>query len=659
MILQTVRPKTNTVISMLSTFTSTIMSYSEDERIRALRQLDVFNTTTDEAMQNLVQLIAEDFGVPVAAVSLVDKEKVFLKASVGLRNLSWIDRNNSLCSHAIENTQVTVFENARTEPSLRNNPFVHGEPGVSFYAAAPLIIKEGFCIGVVFVADFAERHFSAKDRQRLTRYARCVLHELDLIATIQRRTARLQQQELQLKQAFRMAGIGSWEYDVETGQATWSDELFELFGLEKTAPQEDLINLYMTLFHPADLPAIQAIIQNPDTVPDSTFVRIIRPDGRQRHIHQLKRNIYNAAGKLVKVIGVSQDITERIVYEERLKDSEERFKALVQNSSDMIAVLDETGLIKYISPSSVAISGYAPEELTGRNVFEFMHEEDMKVLVDELQKVAQSTNSGEPTLHRFRTKSGGWIWLESKGMNRMNDSHIGGIIINAREVTERILLEERLAIDQQHYQRAITSAVIKAQETERTQVGRELHDNVNQVLTTVKLYTEMIDSGIGDRKELVRKSQQHLQACIDEIRSISKRLSAPTLGEITLQDSMKELIESINLTNKLDVKFTSKGVAGLHVSPDLHLAVYRILQEQLNNVIKHSGATLVSITLTKKGDQFSMQVKDNGKGFDPSARRTGIGITNMRTRTENLSGQFELASSPGKGCRMRVRFLMK
>ncbi|HEU4902527.1 MAG TPA: PAS domain S-box protein [Flavisolibacter sp.] len=644
---------------MLSTFTSTIMTYSEDERISVLRQLDVFNTTTHEAMQNLVQLIAEDFGVPVAAVSLVDKEEVFLKAAVGLKKLTWFDRNSSLCSHAIENPQVTVFENATTEPLLRNNPFVHGEPGVSFYAAAPLIVKEGFCIGVVFVADFTERQFSAADRQRLTRYARCVLHELDLIATIQRRTARLQQRELQLKQAFRLASIGSWEYDAETGQATWSDELFELFGLEKTASQDKLIDLYLSLFHPDDLPAIQAILQNPNRVPDSTFVRIIRPDGKQLHIHQLKRNIYNAAGKLVKVIGISQDITERIVYEERLKDSEERFKALVQNSSDMIAVLDETGLIKYISPSSVAISGYAPEELTGRNVFEFLHEDDISVLVDELQKVAQSTNSGEPTLHRFRTKSGAWIWLESKGMNRMQDSHIGGIIINAREVTERILLEERLAIEQQHYQRSITSAVIKAQEAERSQVGRELHDNVNQVLTTVKLYTEMISDGIGDRKELIRKSQQHLQNCIDEIRNISKRLSAPTLGEITLQDSIKELIESINLTNRIEIKFTGKGIAGLHVSPDLHLAIYRILQEQLNNVIKHSGATLVSISLTRKGTQLSMRVKDNGKGFDLSARRTGIGITNMRTRTENLSGQFELASSPGKGCRLRVQFLME
>lgn len=628
----------------------------EEERIKVLRQYDVFNPTIHESMQNTVQLIADFFDMPVAAVTLVGRDEFFIKAAVGLEGLAKLEKTNSLCALAIESRDVTVFENVRKEPSLQHNSFLQGENGIGFYAAAPLLVKEGFCIGVVFVADFVERRFTLQDCQRLERFAKTVLYELELLATIQLRTVKLEQRELQLKQAFRLAGIGSWEYDVETRTATWSDELFELYGLEKQDKQEDLIQMYLSLFQPQDLPAVLSKFQHPNEVPDVTEERMTRPDGKQIVVHQLKRNIYNAEGELVKVIGISQDITERTAYEQNLRESEERFKALVQNSSDIVAVLDEEANFNYISLSSEGIIGYTPEELIGHNIFEFLHADDTALLLKEFGEVKKSTNSGVPTLHRFRSKSGDWIWLESKGMNRTGDSHIGGIIINARDVTERIHLEKRLAVERQSYQQALTAAVIRAQETERSQLGRELHDNVNQVLTTVKLYTEMINDGIGDQHDLVQKSQRHLQNCIDEIRSISKRLSAPTLGEISLEDSIKELVESINLTNRIEIVYDSQGISGLHISPELHLAVYRIIQEQLNNIIKYAKASLVNIRLVRKAQELSLHITDNGRGFDPSAKRTGIGITNMRTRAENLSGRFEMTSAEGKGCQLQVFF---
>jgi signal transduction histidine kinase len=241
-------------------------------------------------------------------------------------------------------------------------------------------------------------------------------------------------------------------------------------------------------------------------------------------------------------------------------------------------------------------------------------------------------------------------------MNMMNNNTIGGIIINARDVTERKRLEERLAAEQKKHQREMTSAVIRAQETERSQLGRELHDNINQVLTTVKLYTEMIYDGIGDQKELIRKAGHHLQSCIDEIRSISKRLSAPTLGAISLEDSIKELVESINLTNRIEIIYNGTDISGLEIPQDIHLAIYRIIQEQLNNVLKYASASLVFITLKRNDNRVTLHITDNGKGFDLMARRTGIGITNMRTRAENLSGSFFINSAPEKGCQLQVSF---
>jgi signal transduction histidine kinase len=165
----------------------------------------------------------------------------------------------------------------------------------------------------------------------------------------------------------------------------------------------------------------------------------------------------------------------------------------------------------------------------------------------------------------------------------------------------------------------------------------------------------MVLEGIGDPKVILPRVTKYLQNCIDEIRSISKRLSAPTLGKISLEESVNDLIESINRTAK--VKITHE-VAGLNnqllLHRDLHLGLYRILQEQLNNVLKHSGASTVWVQLACKEDEIRLSVTDNGQGFTVQSIKSGIGLMNMQTRAENLNGTFYIESKPGQGCKMEV-----
>ncbi|WP_162944765.1 PAS domain-containing sensor histidine kinase [Flavisolibacter nicotianae] len=628
----------------------------QEERLRILRLYDGDNETLQDSMQNLAQLMAVDFNLPAAGIVFVEQESVFVKAATGLETFSNANQLNSLYLSAISSNKIFVFQDTENlAGSPPHSPDQIKTP-LRFFAAAPVLTEKDSCIGLVFIAGDRERQLSTIDKRRLSGYAKIVLFDLELTSQITWRMASLEQKEIQLKKAFQVAGIGTWEFDVETGKATWSDELFEIFGVARKSPEEDLFKRYLTLLDPEAESAVRSNLQHIDQIPDAMTERLTRPDGKRIYVNQFKKNFYDDNGKLVKLIGIAQDVTSQVVNEERLRESEERFKALVQNSSDMIAVLDENANFKFVSPSCTTISGYLPDELVGSNVFDFLHDADRDVLVAELEKVARNTNSGDPTLHRFRTKGGTWIWLESKGLNRLDDSHIGGIIINARDVTERIQLEERLSIEQLNHQRTVTSAVIRAQEDERSDLGRELHDNVNQVLTTVKLYTEMMRDNIGDQAELAAKALTHLQSCIDEIRSISKRLSAPTLGEISVEDSIRELIESINLTDRIEIQYQGDMAAGVKLSPELHLAIYRIIQEQLNNIIKHAGASFVSIHLSGSGSRLSLRIEDNGVGFDPSARRMGMGLTNMRTRAENLGGHFEMKSTPGKGVQLHVVF---
>jgi signal transduction histidine kinase len=200
----------------------------------------------------------------------------------------------------------------------------------------------------------------------------------------------------------------------------------------------------------------------------------------------------------------------------------------------------------------------------------------------------------------------------------------------------------------------ITEAVIRAQENERSIIGLELHDNINQVLTTVKLHNEMVLEGVGEPQVILPRTLKYLQDCINEIRSLSKRLSAPTLGKISLEESVRDLIESINATSKVKITHQISGFGNQLLKQELHLGVYRILQEQLHNVLKHAEASEVFVYLERNGSSICLLVTDNGKGFVLKDSKNGIGLVNMRTRAESLNGTFELESEPGQGCKVKV-----
>jgi signal transduction histidine kinase len=219
-----------------------------------------------------------------------------------------------------------------------------------------------------------------------------------------------------------------------------------------------------------------------------------------------------------------------------------------------------------------------------------------------------------------------------------------GFLRNRRKLSERLLQEE------EKYQRLLTEQMITVQEREREWIGRELHDNVNQVLTTVKLYLEMASK--NENNPLIPRSMQLLNSSITEIRNLSHQLSAPTLGTRSLVDSINALIETVSLSTKLDIQFDHTGYTTVIMSQKL--ALYRILQEQLNNIVKHAGATKVWISLSTRNDIVNLSVRDNGKGFDTTTKTTGMGINNMISRVKVFGGKVHVETAPKQGCLLTV-----
>ncbi len=221
----------------------------------------------------------------------------------------------------------------------------------------------------------------------------------------------------------------------------------------------------------------------------------------------------------------------------------------------------------------------------------------------------------------------------------------------AHDITERQVLREKLSKELNSFNKRLTAATIKSQERERNAIGLELHDNVNQVLTTVKLYTELCASGDVDLNIYLPKCTSILKDTIDEIRRLSKQLATPSLGTLGIADSMSELVQSVQLTKKVNVSLHIPSLCCNTIEEDLQLAVYRITQEHLTNILKHANATHVSISLACSPTILSLVISDDGVGFDTNQKPAGVGITNMINRANLFGGEISIRSAAEKGFR--------
>jgi PAS domain S-box-containing protein len=288
------------------------------------------------------------------------------------------------------------------------------------------------------------------------------------------------------------------------------------------------------------------------------------------------------------------DVTKRVLAEEELR----KLSLIAKETNNPVILQDKERIVLWVNNAFTSLTGYTVEECVGRPIGEICDgpETGEKVVQYVQEKILRKEPFRVESLNY--KKNGETYWSDVSCQPLFDDN---GEVLQyfsiATDITERKRLEKQLQKEQRERQIEVASATLKAQERERSVVSQELHDNVNQVLTTVKLYTEMCRDGIGNPNEIMGKSLKLLQDSINEIRSLSKRLSAPSLGKIKLAESVKELVEAVVATNKFEVYLDTSGIDQLQTDQEIHLAVYRILQEHLTNILKYAEASQVEIKL--------------------------------------------------------------
>jgi PAS domain S-box-containing protein len=226
------------------------------------------------------------------------------------------------------------------------------------------------------------------------------------------------------------------------------------------------------------------------------------------------------------------------------------------------------------------------------------------------------------------------------------------LIIGSKKAEEKLLKQEL------NKQKQIAQAIIDAQEKERAEIGKELHDNINQILSTTKLYLELAKNDNNERLSLINRSTENIHNAIHEIRNISRSLVPASIGDLGLLDALTDLVESVRTTRAIHVEFYPVGNFDAGISDKVKLMLFRIIQEQINNVLKHSGAhnLIIELGLEEGENRIELNITDDGKGFDPgSVPKIGLGLSNIRSRADLFGGKVTILSAPGEGCKLRVQ----
>jgi two-component system, NarL family, sensor histidine kinase UhpB len=370
-------------------------------------------------------------------------------------------------------------------------------------------------------------------------------------------------------------------------------------------------------------------------------------------------------GRLVpvveRILNDAEMRAERKKVKEDLRESEARFHRLAENAQDLIyriALVPERRF-EYVSPSSTNLLGYTPEDHYANPALgiEIVHPDDLGLL----HAVARGeVELSKPLTMRWIRKDKATIWIEQRNVPIYDD---GGQLVAiegiARDISEQVLKEQQLKTSHAKIE-ALSNRILGAMEEERTRLARELHDEVGQALTAVKLDLQLLQDELTTFEPQCGKLRQSIDLVdhtLNLVRRQSVSLRPPTLDNIGLVPAIREMTGGFMKRTGVKTKVIVKSFPA-KLPMAIETALYRCVQESLTNVARHSRAKAVSVELSCHGGLLSVSVEDDGIGFIPDQLAVStdhIGLTGMHERVRLLDGEMNIESAPGVGACVKIK----
>ena len=285
-----------------------------------------------------------------------------------------------------------------------------------------------------------------------------------------------------------------------------------------------------------------------------------------------------------------------------------------------------------------------------------VHTEDRERINKKMTELMQTSAEKWSEEYRFRCADGTYKYIYDRGFVLRDRKNIPYRMIGTmQDVTEQVMLQKKLEYEKEQNQKAILKTAIESQEKERNEIGRELHDNVNQILAAANIHLGLVRIGSHERSlELVKEGQNLIMKAVDEIRKLTHNIVSSHIDDAGVVVAIENLTEEINSLLAFKIEFSHNIKENIIPYP-VGLTVFRIIQEQLNNIMKYASATKVFISLNIMEGQLILNINDDGAGAAFDEIKKGIGLSNIKNRTAAYNGKVNFETSPGNGFKVNVQ----
>jgi len=349
------------------------------------------------------------------------------------------------------------------------------------------------------------------------------------------------------------------------------------------------------------------------------------------------------------------EAVHRFDIEAELRESEDRYRQLVEVSPDGIGV-ERDDKIVFINTAGAKLLGCEkPEELIGRAILDFVHP-DFRKRTHRLLEYLQRKGKALPLIEdKFISVDGTVLDVEVAAIPLVYQNKPATQIV-FRDITERKLTQERILADQKQL-RSLTAELVLAEERERHEIATALHDSIGPILAFSKRELGTLQKSVPAAiAEPLRNISDNISQAVKQTRTLTFDLSPPTLYTLGFEPAIEELTERLCEEYKLEYSFRNSDERK-PLTDHVKILLYRSIRELLINIAKHAKARIVKVVLSRANDDIQVTVEDNGRGFDVSAkssRPAGLGLFSVRERLTHIGGKIEIESVRGKGTKVTL-----
>jgi PAS domain S-box-containing protein len=515
-----------------------------------------------------------------------------------------------------------------------NVPVTKGDSPVGIFCVAQSSPRVWSEVEVALAEEIAERTWSAVARANAEQSAK----EFDQ----------------RLRMATEATHLGIWEWNLDTNRIAWNEHHYRMMGIEPGSGTVDA-SVFFNRIHPEDREHLEEEIRQAvreARVFDAVF-RVVQDSGAVRWMSGYGRLTESGDGLPMTMSGVMMDVTDRTRIEEDLRISNERLRLLIESATDVsIFTTDRNGIVNSWNSGSARIYGFADEEIIGRDVAVLFTDEDRKS-GEHLKEMEEAIRSGRALDERWHKRKDGTMFFASGLTQPIGDGGAEGFVKIARDMTDRLRAEKA------RREKELMQTLVNAQELERRRIARDLHDELGQQLTALRLKLDRVsDEAAGPLEKQITEVKEIAKNLDEGVDFLAWELRPAALDDLGLVPAIEKFAKEWSAYSGVAAEVTASASAERRFDPAIETALYRIVQEALNNVHKHAKANGAGVTLRTHRGKVVLVIDDDGKGFDPndpSTRTRGMGLVGMNERVQMIGGTLEIESEPGRGTTLFVK----